>query len=378
MLMLLTGVVGVVEAGQAFVNLWRPFVAIIAIMVTTAVAYELGVLDWLAARVDARARSAQHLFTLVFAMSALTATALNNDAAVLLITPLVVTMVRRRYPERPDLIVPFAFAVFMSAGVAPLMISNPINMIIAEYAGLDFNSYLLHMVPVALTGWVVAYGILRWLFASRLSSAPVASPPSARAPMTSMQRKISWVLLGVLPAYALSAAFGGPVWIVAVAGACAAVMIARASKHDTREVLRRGVCWDTLIFLGCVLLLSVGLLNAGLVDRLAAYYNGAGTVGVGVTSALGSALLNNHPMAHLNMMALGMALDASSGAVWAVLIGGDLGPRLLPMGSLAGLLWLGLLRRHGTEIRLRDFCMIGALVTIPTIVVSLAMVVWLF
>ena len=48
------------------------------------------------------------------------------------------------------------------------------------------------------------------------------------------------------------------------------------------------------------------------------------------------------------------------------------------IGSLAGLLWLGLLRRQGVPVRLRDFCGIGALVTIPTLIVSLAMVVLLF
>jgi len=378
MLMLITGIVRPSQAASAFAALWQPFLAIAAIMVTTAVAYEVGVLDWLAARVDARARSARHLFTLVFVMSALTATALNNDAAVLLLTPLVVCLIRRRYPDRPDLIMPFAFAVFMSAGVAPLMISNPINMIIAEYASLDFNTYLIHMAPVAVAGWGVAYVVLRLVFRKQLASAPAVSELPTKKPMSRLQRQMSAVLVGVLPAYAISAALGGAIWIVAVAGAVLAVAISRASGQRPVTVVRRGVSWDTLIFLACVLLLSVGLLNVGLVERLASYYSGAGTVGVGAVSAVGSALLNNHPMAHINMMALGQVEGAGMSSTWAVLIGGDLGPRLLPMGSLAGLLWLGLLRREGVNVRLRDFCGIGLLVTVPTLVVSLAMVVLLF
>ena len=60
------------------------------------------------------------------------------------------------------------------------------------------------------------------------------------------------------------------------------------------------------------------------------------------------------------------------GAVLAALVGGDLGPRLLPIGSLAGLLWLDLLRRGGVRIGLRRFVTVGLLVTAPTLAVALA------
>jgi arsenical pump membrane protein len=57
----------------------------------------------------------------------------------------------------------------------------------------------------------------------------------------------------------------------------------------------------------------------------------------------------------------------------AALIGGDLGPRLLPMGSLAGLLWIDSLRRMNVEVSLEDFVRVGVAITIPTLAVSLAM-----
>ena len=59
----------------------------------------------------------------------------------------------------------------------------------------------------------------------------------------------------------------------------------------------------------------------------------------------------------------------------AALIGGDLGPRLLPMGSLAGLLWLDLLRREGTKISIAQFILVGLPVTIPTLALSLFILV---
>ena len=60
---------------------------------------------------------------------------------------------RRCYPDRPDLLAPFAFAVFSAAGVAPLVISNPMNLIVAEVAGVGFNEYAARMIPISVAGW---------------------------------------------------------------------------------------------------------------------------------------------------------------------------------------------------------------------------------
>jgi arsenical pump membrane protein len=134
----------------------------------------------------------------------------------------------------------------------------------------------------------------------------------------------------------------------------------------------RGVSWDVLGFLVAAFILAQGLRSAGVVARLAELYDGAGAGTVGVASALGSAAINNHPMAIMNLLALS---DAGAGRdhVLAALIGGDLGPRLLPTGSLAGLLWIASLRRLGVDLPLRRFIVVGVAVTIPTLALSLAL-----
>ena len=78
-------------------------------------------------------------------------------------------------------------------------------------------------------------------------------------------------------------------------------------------------------------------------------------------------------MALLHSIALA---DAPHRLVYAALVGGDLGPRLLPIGSLAGLLWLHALRRRGIQISLGQFVRVGLYVTIPSLAASLAML-WL-
>ena len=60
-------------------------------------------------------------------------------------------------------------------------------------------------------------------------------------------------------------------------------------------------------------------------------------------------------MAILNLLALESTPYAGRRELFAILVGGDLGPRLLPTGSLAGLIWLEGCRKSGVKISLRHF-----------------------
>src|SRR6185436_14751737 len=84
--------------------------------------------------------------------------------------------------------------------------------------------------------------------------------------------------------------FGGPVWAVAAVGAVALLAIGWALDHRPTTIARSEVDVDTLLFLFAALILSIGLRNVGLVDRLAAVYTGASPARVGVVSALGSSV----------------------------------------------------------------------------------------
>ena len=137
--------------------------------------------------------------------------------------------------------------------------------------------------------------------------------------------------------------------------------------------MRTAVAWDVLVFLLGMFLLAQGLQNGGSSICSCDLYEGAGVAVIGVTSALGSALVNNHSMALTNLLAIEDLPGAGTQEFLAALVGGDLGPRLLPIGSLAGLLWLALLGRLDVHVPLGRFVAIGAAVTVPSLAVSLAL-----
>lgn len=370
---LVAGVVSVADIGHAARDLWRPLVIIGSLMVTTSCAAELGVFARLASWIVPRTRGpVRHAFRSVFMLSAITAALLSNDAAILLLTPVVITLLRAVYPRRnPTLAVPFAYAVFAAAGVAPLPTGNPMNLVVSERAGIGLNTYAIHMIPVALVGWLVAYGVLSWRFRGVLDDddpAPGAAP--SFAPLTAHARLVMATALASIASYPILAGLELPLWPVATIAASICVVVAM-QRGISLFAIGRGVSWELFPFLFGVLVLATGLARAGLTSHLTALYSHspAPLLTIGTVAAAGSALANNHPIALLHSIAL---VDAPRSHVFAALIGGDLGPRLLPMGSLAGLLWLHALRRQGVPMSLRTFASIGALVTIPSLLVSLA------
>jgi arsenical pump membrane protein len=362
---------------------WRPLVTLTSIMILTGVVQEVGAFDRLAARIErrARTRSAASAFTVVFLISIVTPSLLNNDAAILILTPLVVALTRRVYRHRPEVTIAFAFAVFLAPGVAPFIVSNPMNMIVAEYAGLGFNAYAAVMLPLSLVGAAVTYGVLRWVNRRLLRSIGAATPaPETVIHRHAGERPAVLLLLAVFVGYPIAASLGVEIWSVAVAGAVASLAVCRVYQIAPLRKATSHVSLDILVFLWGIFLVVQGLRSVGVVDELHALYaaspagSGAQIATIGITSALGSAAIDNHPMSLLNMLSIDRSRDATP--LLAALIGGDIGPRLLPIGSLAGLLWIDLLRRSGVEVGVVRFLRLGTLVLLPTLTVSLA-VLWL-
>ena len=250
------------------------------------------------------------------------------------------------------------------------------NMVVAEYAHINFNQYASWMVPIAVAGWLIAYPILRLIFARQLAKpTPSSSPSLAPAKLSTNQRTMIALLGVVFCLYPIMALVDGhAIWVVAVLGALGALLLAsRDDEVELGDLLVKTVAWDIFVFLLCVYVIAIGLRNVGLTDLLAQFYAEAGIGRIGSTAAVGSAILNNHPMSLINLMALESIPNAGQREILAGLIGGDLGPRLLPIGSLAGLLWIAACKRFGVEVSLRRFMSVGLMVTIPTMAASLVL-----
>jgi arsenical pump membrane protein len=371
---LLSGSASAGELLRAYRDLVRPLSAIAGIMIMAACVRRSGLLTVLAGRFFARGGTAAgSMFTIVFFFAAAISSVLNNDAMILLLTPLVIGLAQEVWPGSQRVHRMQAYAVFAAIGVAPVVIANPINLLVADQAAIGFNRYLLRMVPAAVVCWLVTWCVLvvrhRRDLASRGDLRIIKRPGG----LSMSQRRTALTLAGVVLAYPVASVFHD--WAVAVVSVAGGLFLILAIRAPLGTVLAREVEWGILLFMLGAFAIGIGLQNAGAVAALARLYHAGGVLMLAGGSAVGSAFVNNHPMTILNLLALKSTPVSQEVHYLVALAGGDIGPRLLPSGSLAGLLWLAACRRANVPVPLKWFIATGAMTLVPAMIASVAVLV---
>lgn len=372
---------------QAARFLAAPVVTIVGLMVMTQVAEKAGLFDLLG---DALARGAggsgPRLFALIFLTGALVGTVFTNDAAVLIFTPIVFALVERIGGEswRPEQKLPFYFSVLYVANlVGALVIANPINLVVASLLQISFAEFAAGMALPALASVVVSFTGL-WLYFRHdipRDFVPVPREPPTRPPMRALQVCCALAVLLTLCGFFLEEQTGAPTWLVAAAGAATLAALHKTLGRGELAPLARGVSWDVLLFMAGMFVVGLGLRHVGVTHLLGAAIADAGGAFpaatrflCGTIAAIASALINNHPTADLMAFTIqDLALPAMEKR-WlgfAALIGGDLGPKMLPIGSLAALIWFRLLRDRGVEVPYSLYIRLGIPITLAALLASL-------
>ena len=384
---LAVGAVSVQDIPTVWAIVWNATATFIAIIVISLLLDEAGFFEWAALHVARWAGgSGKRLFAFCILLGAAVSALFANDGAALILTPIVVSMlVALRFSAATTLAFVMAAGFVADTASLPLVVSNLVNIVSADYFGLGFAEYASVMLPVNLVSVAATLGML-YLFFRRDIPAHY-SPADLKAPASAIRDKRTfvvggWMLLALLVGLFALEPLGIP--ISAVAAVCAAILFAVAAKGHviaTRRVLREAP-WQIVVFSLGMYLVVYGLKNAGLTDvltlalnRLAEQGVWASAVGTGLLSAGLSSVMNNMP----SVLIGALSIDASetSGVVrqamiYANVIGCDLGPKITPIGSLATLLWLHVLARKSIRISWGYYFKVGIVLTLPVLLVTLS------
>jgi arsenical pump membrane protein len=386
-LALLFGVVQLADIPVVWQIVWNATATFVAVIIISLLLDEAGFFEWAALHV-ARWGGGRgtRLFAFIVLLGAAVAALFANDGAALILTPIVMAMlVALGFSPAATLAFVMAAGFIADTASLPLIVSNLVNIVSADFFGIGFNQYAAVMVPVniaaVLASLLVLFLYFRRSIPARYDMAQLKAPSAAIRDAATF--RAGWVVLALLLVgfFGLEP-LGVPVSAVAAVGAV--VLLAVAGKGhviSTRKVLQ-GAPWQIVVFSLGMYLVVYGLRNAGLTDRIATLLDwfaqggvwGA-ALGTGVLTALLSSVMNNMPTVLIGAL----SIDASQASgvvkeamVYANVIGCDLGPKITPIGSLATLLWLHVLQKKGTTIAWGYYFRVGIVLTLPVLLVTLA------
>ena len=386
-LALLFGVVSLHDIPTVWAIIWNATGTFIALIIISLLLDEAGFFEWAALHVARWARGdGRRLFAFMVLLGAAVSALFANDGAALILTPIVMSMLLAlRFSPAATLAFVMGAGFIADTASLPLVVSNLVNIVSADYFGLGFNAYAAVMVPVNLVA-VAATLLVLWLYFRRDIPQRYATDELKLPAMAVRDRatfRVGWVvLLALLASLFVLEPLGIPV--SAVAAACAALLFSVAARGhviSTRRVLREAP-WQIVVFSLGMYLVVYGLRNAGLTDSLTGALNWlaghglwAASLGTGLIAAVLSSVMNNLPSVLIGALSI-HASDAQGvvreAMIYANVIGCDLGPKITPIGSLATLLWLHVLARKGVSIGWGYYFKVGVLLTVPVLLVTLA------
>ncbi len=384
---LLTGVISLSDVPVVWHIVWNATGAFVAIIIISLLLDEAGFFEWAALHVARRASGhGRRLFALVVLLGAAVSSLFANDGAALILTPIVIAMLRALgYGPRPTLAFVMAAGFIADTASLPLVVSNLVNIVSADFFGIGFAHYASVMVLVDLVSIAATLGALLLFFRRDIPAtydvAQLRVPGAAIRDLATF--RAGWmVLCGLLAGFFILDPLGVPVSAIAAAGALLLLVIAaRGDVIETRRVVREAP-WQVVVFSLGMYLVVYGLRNAGLTSELAVLLGRAAqggvwgaAMGTGLIAALLSSVMNNMP----TVLVGALSIDATHATgvvreamVFANVIGCDLGPKITPIGSLATLLWLHVLGQKDITIGWGYYFRVGATLTIPVLLVTLA------
>ncbi|MBB1627312.1 arsenic transporter [Achromobacter sp. UMC71] len=386
-LALAAGVVHLADIPVVWQIVWNATATFIAVILISLLLDEAGFFEWAALHVARWGRGrGRALFALIVLLGAAVAALFANDGAALILTPIVMAMLAALgFSAAATLAFVMAAGFIADTASLPLIVSNLVNIVSADFFGIGFNRYAAAMAPVNLVAVAATLAVLFLYFGrdlpARYDVTQLKAPSAAIRDAATF--RAGWIVLALLLVgfFGLEP-LGVPVSAVAAAGAAILLAVAgRGKVISTRKVLREAP-WQIVVFSLGMYLVVYGLRNAGLTQYLADLLTAlarqglwTATFGAGLLAAFLSSIMNNMP----TVLVGALSIDASQASgvvkeamVYANVIGSDLGPKITPIGSLATLLWLHVLQRKGVTIPWGYYCKVGVVLTLPVLAATLA------
>lgn len=405
-LSLLFGTVTLGQAAESMLDIWDAALAFIGIVALSVTLDAMGFFKWAALRIVRLSDgSGLKLYFYVSLLTAIASILFANDSAVLILTPIVLEIISQlKIDQKGRLAYLFSAGLIADTAAMPLLTSNPINILSADFFKYTFIDHLLFMGLVAVatiaSSILIVYAFFykkipktfdRNLIDILINGTEIISPRLLKTCFA--------ILIAIDIGYVFASLNRIPVSLVICSGAilliCAYWSNLKISSNVSSEKkglisIAREINWDIILFMLSIFLVVQGLEAAGVVGFLASVFVTTSSLpsflGVFVPSliiTIGASFMNNWPMTILGLFSIkeaiavaGLGSQTVASLIFSNIIGNNLGPHFFPLGSLAILMWLDCMRRKGVTISLKEYLKVGAVLSIVEVAVA-SIILWL-
>ena len=341
---------------------------------------ELGLFKFLASLASKEAKGSQHfLFFALYILTSVLTVFTSNDVVILTLTPFICFFCKRSRINP----IPYLISEFVAANTWSLMfmIGNPTNIYLATSAGINFIQYFKVMAVPTITAGLVEVLILFLLFRKHLKQ------PLQSNDVVYHIEDILPVIVGVAILFVclvfliISSYINVEMWLVAsICAGTLLVFMLVYSCFNKRNITHVGetfkrLPYQLIPFFLSMFVIVVALNVQGITDQIAKFFGETNTLWIyGYSSFISCNLINNIPMSILfTNISSSLTGTAYTQAIYASIIGSNIGAFLTPIGALAGIMFSGLVNENNVRFTFLDFIKYGVIISIPVITVALAM-----
>ena len=365
-------------------------VIIIATIAMAIILESFGFYQWAAEGLAARAKgSGIRLFWYINLLCFLMTLFFNNDGSIIITTPILILLLERLRIRNVQKI-PYLLsgALIATASSAPIGVSNIVNLIALDIVGMNLTEQMVMMFVPSMIGLFLLLCLLflcfRKFLPQQLPELELQRNDSQKGQEHNrLMRNVLVFIFSVRISLYAASYFEIPVEFVAVAGTAIMLGWRWAYLNVSPADMLKKTPWHIFVFASGMYVMIYGLNNIGLSRVLIEFLQPLISESVIQASYLMGWLLtlmsisfNNHPALLIGMLTLAsMPVDSTmlKAAYLASIIGSDIGSLILPIGTLASLLWLNILKQHRIEFKWKQYLKVTTIVIPPTLMVTLGL-----
>lgn len=339
---------------------------------------EVGFFRYLAKKAAKTAGKDQfRLFITLYILTAVLTVFTSNDIIILTLTPFICFFCKHtNIDPLPYLVSEFAVANTWSM---MLIIGNPTNIYLASSANIGFAEYIKVMALPTVAAGAVEFLLIALIFHKKLKE-PLQPEDDGFEIKSKAELIIGLTHLTVCLLFLIISGYiNVQMWLVAAA--CAASLLFCASVLRTVNKRERGYIshslkrmpWQLIPFVLSMFVIVICLQYQGISGFISDFLGDKACVWTyGYSSFVFANVINNIPMSILfSTLPAGLPQARYYQAIYASVIGSNIGAFLTPIGALAGIMFTGLTERFKVNYGFRQFIKYGIIISVPTISAAL-------